>query len=289
MIKYSKRALKAITFLFRPYNDIDIFVEDSTCHNMWELLLNKVLGDRPRVIRIFPLGGKKEVLKACESDQGKSNRPKLYIIDGDLDFVVGKGPPSCKYLYRLNAYNVENLLFSETALIEIAFECMPDLPRVEVQKSLAFKKVRNELVRKCRPLFVIYGAAFLLNPDFEPKTAAYNIMKLSVQKGSRVEISQEKVENRIKDLTARLQENHTKREIAKAKAIVSARIPRNQSQAHLFISGKTYTIPWIHQWLRRRFKLDASANQFKTRLARHYDVDMDSGLKKALKRACRYI
>jgi hypothetical protein len=287
MIAYSRRALRAITFLFRPYNDIDIYVEDATCHNMWELLVNKVLGDRARVNKIFPLGGKAEVLKACQGDQGKPTRPKLYIIDGDLEFVVGREVPRLKYLYRLNACNVENLLFSETPLMEIGYECVPDSPRAALEKSLAFKKVRNQLVHKCRPLFVIYGVAFLLDPDFDLKTVAYSVMRLTVQKGRTVELSRAKIKQRIKDIIEHLKKTHTKRDIVEARARVSQRIPKDESEAHLFISGKTYIIPWVHFWLRRQIKLDGNANQLKTRLARYYDVGMDPGLKKALKRACK--
>ena len=43
MIRYSPKAAKALGFLKTAYNDVEIYVEDETCHHMYLLLFRKIL------------------------------------------------------------------------------------------------------------------------------------------------------------------------------------------------------------------------------------------------------
>src|SRR5579859_6472680 len=126
MIEYPKKALRALAFLFRPYNDVDVYVEDEKCRNLYETLLQRMLGDQARIERVIQLGGRDEVIKTCSQDQQAGGRCRLYIIDGDFEFVLGMSAPQLKYLYRLQVYCSENLVFSELAAIEVAYESLPD-------------------------------------------------------------------------------------------------------------------------------------------------------------------
>ena len=51
MIAYSPEAQTARACLLRIYNDIDVFVEDATCQNMYVRLINRILGSRGRISR----------------------------------------------------------------------------------------------------------------------------------------------------------------------------------------------------------------------------------------------
>ena len=84
MILYSKKAKLGYAFLYRHYNDIDVYVEDTTCVAMWENLLAVIIAGRCRLTRVIQLGGRKNVLDACKNDQQPSNRRRIYIIDGDF-------------------------------------------------------------------------------------------------------------------------------------------------------------------------------------------------------------
>ena len=53
MIADSRRAIVVLAYLFRPYNDIDVYVEDETCRNMYVLLINRILEGRARVVQYF--------------------------------------------------------------------------------------------------------------------------------------------------------------------------------------------------------------------------------------------
>jgi hypothetical protein len=110
MIKYSPRAARAIGLLKSFYNDIEIFVEDNASPNMHLFICRAVLGGRVKLTSVNPLGGRDAVLDACRRDQAVRPGKRLYVIDGDLDLIMGRSKPRLKHLYRFRAYCVENLL-----------------------------------------------------------------------------------------------------------------------------------------------------------------------------------
>lgn len=123
MPNYSPRAAKALALLKKHYNDVDIFVEDTGNHNMWLLIDRSLLPDGTKLESVNMLGGRDAVTKACELDQISNGRKKIYIIDGDFDFLLGKKP--LKYFYRIKSNNIENLLINEDSLIPMALEHQP--------------------------------------------------------------------------------------------------------------------------------------------------------------------
>jgi hypothetical protein len=159
MIQYSERAARALSRLKRPYNDIDIFVEDTKNKNMWLELLRAALPRHIKLNIINQLGGREKVLIACRLDQREDGRRKLYIVDGDFDFILGLRKPRLKHLYRLNSYCVENILISRSSLEHVGTACKPDWDAGKVRESFGFdgwnKAVRHSLVK----LFSVYGIA----------------------------------------------------------------------------------------------------------------------------------
>jgi hypothetical protein len=123
--KYSPRAAKALAFLKRHYNDVDIFVEDTGNHNMWLLFLRKMLPSSVHLESVNALGGRDRVIEACRLDQSDTGRRKLYIIDGDFDLLLGRKKPRLRFLHRLKAYCIENLLITEKAIVQIGMICKP--------------------------------------------------------------------------------------------------------------------------------------------------------------------
>jgi hypothetical protein len=99
MIRYSPRSARAISLLKAFYNDIAIFVEDKASPNMHLLICRRVLGEGVRLSSVNPLGGRDAVVGACRLDQTVSPRKRLYVIDGDLDLLMGRAKPKLKHLY----------------------------------------------------------------------------------------------------------------------------------------------------------------------------------------------
>jgi Protein of unknown function (DUF4435) len=87
MIAYSREAEPARAYLLKSYNDIDIFVEDASCQNMYVKLFNRILEGKARINQVFPLHSRKNVIERCAADQGFRARKRLYIIDADHDLI----------------------------------------------------------------------------------------------------------------------------------------------------------------------------------------------------------
>ncbi len=66
MIQYSSRAIKGLAYLFRRYNDIDVYVEDETCKGLYEILFERMLDRKARISRVFQLRGKEKVIEIIE-------------------------------------------------------------------------------------------------------------------------------------------------------------------------------------------------------------------------------
>src|SRR5688572_6787211 len=123
VIAYSPDAEPARAYLLKSYNDLDIYVEDANCQNMYVRLFQRMVGPSKRINHVFPLDGRRNVLLACAADQAVRARQRLYVIDADQDLILGRRRPQLKHLYRLSVYCSENLLLSESAILNVAAEC----------------------------------------------------------------------------------------------------------------------------------------------------------------------
>lgn len=113
MVKYSARAARALGFLKRRSNDIEVYVEDTSSANMWLQIIQKAFGSNVKLTSVNMLGSKKNVIDACSIDQANDGRRKIYLVDGDLDHLCGKKVRQLKYFHALRAYCIENLLLSK--------------------------------------------------------------------------------------------------------------------------------------------------------------------------------
>ena len=149
MIAYSPDAEPARAYLLRAYNDIDIFVEDCRGQNMYVRLFNRMLlPKRKRISNVFSLKDRKNVIEGCRADQASRNRPRLYIIDGDQDALLGLAKPRLKHLYRLSVYCAENLLLSEHAIVTVATESATNATWSDMALALSIKTLLDKAVKQ---------------------------------------------------------------------------------------------------------------------------------------------
>jgi|ERR1041384_4304268 hypothetical protein len=284
MIKYSARAIKALAFLFRPYNDIDIYVEDTKSRNMYEVLIERILDGKANVKRIFQLGGKTEVLRACTLDQTDRTRRRLYIIDGDYDLINAIEPPDLRYLYRLNVYASENLLLAEEAVSEVAYESLTNQTREQIIPLIDYRNFINQLVEQLLPLFVVHAIVHRIaaeqNLPIHIETTNFSVFKLCVHVGKVPSLSASKVADRIEEIIHELSANYAQPR-ADIDRMVTETIHRLETSAHEFIhyiSAKTHILPLLILHLKSKVRYSGSIEQLKVRLARHVNLNVDAGL-----------
>lgn len=286
-LKYSQKAYRAIAFLFRPYNDIEIYVEDDLNRNMYEILIERMLTGKAKVKRIFPLSGRNEVIKACEKDQSDSRR-RLYIIDGDMDLLIGKEKPELKYLYRLGVYTSENLLLSENAAVEVSYDNLPNENKSDIKSLIEINNLIEEAVEKLKPLFIIYAVKHLLEfrdgKHIHIETAKYKVERLGEDQVDGICLSKSKITKRINDIRSQLTKDYgySKKNIDLAVAEIEENFPNENSELTKYISAKTYLLPIIFHRLQRKAKCSSTKEQLKTRMARFCELDIDPNFSKAV-------
>jgi hypothetical protein len=265
--KYSPRAAKALAFLKRPYNDVDIFVEDTGNHNMWLFLLRKILPPRVRLTSVIQLGGRDKVVEACRLDQKDTSRRKLYIIDGDFDFLLHRKKPRLRFLYRLRAYCIENLLITEKAVVQIGLRCKPNSDEAQCSAKFDFRAWHSELVQKLLPLFVTYAVAKKLAPNLQ--TVSYGINQLYVQTRNGPDVCPKKVWRRVRRVASSVKMQVGLTSLSRERRGVSQRL-KNLTDREA-ISAKDYIIPLLWARLRAVFKFRDGIEQLKVQLAREWE------------------
>ncbi len=280
MIHYSKKAIAGLAYLFRPYNDIDVYIEDTTCRNMFEVLLNRMFDGQAKVIRIFQLGGRNEVIETCKNNQSGTDRPRLYIIDGDFDAILGKEPPRLRYLYRLSVYCSENLVFTEAATLEVAFESLTNTSREQIEAIIQFSHFLDGIIQKLTPLLAIYIVVQILNANV--KTTGFNVTQLLIQRPKFPELSANKVKQRITQIEQELQAMGLMEQVKSAMEEAEKLIPDSRVDTAKLISGKTYLLPLLYHHLKNKARFSGTLDQLKTRLARYCELDLDPGLLQAV-------
>lgn len=286
MPAYSPRAQKALAFLFRTYNDIDVYVEDSVARNFYEILINRILGDKAKVTRVIQLGGRKEVLEECQRHQQVGHsRPCLFIIDGDFDVVRGSTVPPIPHLYQLQVYCSENLVFCGKAALEVAVDHLSNSPRSDVQRVLDYDSFTRNIERCLMSLFVTYAVVNALSPEIE--TSGYHVNRLCQRANGQDKLDPNKVRARRRALLLALRPRHNPKDVA-SRLMAIRRTVRNRGLTIRHVaSGKTYLLPLLRTHLQRTAHYIGSVETLKVQLARHCQLDFEEGFQRAVLNAAR--
>jgi len=270
VIAYTHQAQIARAHLLRGSNALLIFVEDASCQNMHIRVLNRILGRRDAISQVFPLYGRKNVVEAALRDKGDDPK-RVYLIDGDFDVLTGRVVGSSVRLCRLRAYSIENLLFSEDALVRIAEESSIDENLGSIRKKMAFETQWKQLIREFEQLFVHYAVVSHL--DLPIVTVGFNVARLIEENSDHIVLTRSAVKKRICDLRTEIVGlvgwKTFREEVRRLR--VASKLLADQS---LYISGKDYLLPVVHAYLRKHFGLRDSFKGLTVRLAGYLEPDI---------------
>lgn len=279
MLSYSARTAHAQAFLKHDSNDIDIYVEDKTCHNMWLNIVKNHLPNEIRLNSVIKIGSRIEVLEACKNDQKSGDRKKLYIIDGDYDFLLGRRKRSLKHLYRLRAYCIENLLITETALCDVVEESDVETPPARIPEVLEFDSTLKQYERQLTFLFIVYATVFSVAPDIP--TVNYSIHRLMDENKADVELCSVKILGRAITISrAAIKKVGYRTFVTELRNIRKRAEKLNISQK---VSGKDYLFQLFQLQLRTQFNYRGTNQQLKTRLAKSYQPQNEPFLARRLR------
>lgn len=285
MIAYSAEAEPARAYLLRAYNDIDIFVEDASCQNMYVRLFSRMLEGQARITQVFPLHSRQNVVAKCAADQLERARRRLYVIDADQDLLLGQPSPALHHLYRLSVYCSENLLLSEHAVVTLATEGSTNASWQSLAAALNLRSLLETSTSILLPLFVVYGVVAKL--DLPIETVKYSVVRLITDPTDAESLSVSLVNARILSLIRAILGHVSRDEYRLTRDALLGRLNTLQGDPSDYISGKTYLLPLIRLHLHKKASVNDSLSGLKVRLAQHCELSIDAGLQASLLNASR--
>jgi hypothetical protein len=245
VIEYSPRSRRAYGRLLRNYNDIDVYVEDSSLKGLYERVVNRALDGRARVTRVIPLGPKADVLAAAASDVAAGGRKRLYVVDGDLDLIAWWRQKTPSRVYRLRVYCIENLLFEDGPVRKYcAFAC-PQHSEEDLSRLVATHELAEDVDRYLSIYFLALGIARRLGL----RGGVYSLNPPSVTKlrnGHNVGVDPRKIRRRIVDIVRAIRKAVGHSRYQEAKKAVLRNVSRKRLRPVQYVSGKDFLLYYLN-------------------------------------------
>lgn len=269
-------ALPSKAVLYRPLQDIDIYVEDEGSEVFYTELLCRLLKGRTRIAAVIPLRGRENVLKRCLAY--REPRAALFLIDGDLHWVAGLSLPSSPHLYIHPCYCVENYLFCEKAMIQIVVENTGTLKEDEAARRLKWGEVRTTLDQHLVPLFIDFAVAFALCPDLRTVSRGIGCVLRDSRRGEPPELDTDKVDAVRQEVISEVIRQRGQETYASTRETIAGHVQVLANPLDS-ISGKDFLVPIQMFEAGRIGGQKVQRKSFVFRLARHCSLDRLDGLR----------
>lgn len=269
-LSWSTKGKHAKALFYSNFNDIDIYVEDTAigAKKFYKEIYTRVFAETCRIKTVFPLGDKPTVIQECMKNQEEGGRPRIYIVDGDLDLLTDSNPKELKRFYVLKRYSIENYLLDESAIIEILDEEDVEKCADAIKADLDFSQWVKENEELLFELFVIYAIAKKVRPDLA--TISYKVENLVSSNQGLVDrkIITERKDLVIKELLNYLSED----ELNKQKQVILDRVNLSGNKKLNFVSGKDFLFPLIFVKMKLITKFRPEKKVIQQRLAKKCDI-----------------
>ncbi len=274
-----ERSLTSQGVLYRPLQDIEIYVEDEESKAFYNELVGRLTDAELRIKSVFPLRGKLKLLEECK--KFNAEHPALFLLDGDLDWVAGKEFPSLERLFVHPCYCVENYLFCDQAMVELIVENTGTLTRDDAREKLNWKHMRQAHVGPLVDLFIDFAVAHSLYPELP--TISTGIGALLKQKSRKTppDLDIDKITYLRNQIYKKVVDVKGKDEYEKKHQNISQRV-RDLGDSCDAVSGKSYLIPFQMFVLKRFSSQNINRCSFIFRLAKYCRIDKLEPLKEAL-------
>ncbi|MGY4293090.1 hypothetical protein ACVWXN_001185 [Bradyrhizobium sp. i1.4.4] len=192
MAQFSTRSMGAYAAIWRPYNDIDIFVEDSSLRGLYERMFQRMLKGIARVSAVIPLQNRAAVTAEAERLKNDQTRRRFFLVDGDFEWSVGK-IRRVRNLYTLRCYSIENFAWNMDSIHSTAHMVAPGMTGAEIRGAITQAEL-DAIVGALFPIFVAYSICFRLGANCE--TIGFSIVRL-MEDGKRTTLCQRKIGRRL--------------------------------------------------------------------------------------------
>lgn len=265
----SVQASSAKSVFFEEINDIDIYIEDTAFgySKLFSILFARLFEGKYKVGRVFPLGGRGAVV--TEHSINESDRPSIYIIDGDLFLLTGDTESNKRGLYKFPYYCVENILCDHESLLSVMDEEEPEKNLSKLNELFNYQQWLTNNEDRLFSLFIEYGISMMLNP--QETTVAFKVSDLvSDNKG---ELDEVKLLRRIDDLR-KLSVGCSSPEVYEmTRNNLLGRFECSGLNKLDVVSGKDYLFPLLKTRAKSIVKTKITDLSFKMRLAKICNIE----------------
>ncbi|MGY2221369.1 DUF4435 domain-containing protein [Pseudomonas gingeri] len=262
-------ALESVGLLYRPLQDLEVYVEDKDSEVFYFELLGRLIPGGKKIKKIIPLNGRGNVLDLCRRYNDSS--PALFLIDGDLDLILNIREVGLKNLFQLKSYCIENYLFcmigSREIIVETSGKILPEKALTVEEWGAFFNYVSEPL----RELFIVFAAARVLAPTLKTVSLGYSSISTQRARKKGPEPDLAKISEVIDSI--RLQSLQFTDEGTWRSTIERIRENSRDIQTVDMVSGKDFLLPMLDMYIRSKGGSTVSTESLMFRLARHCSID----------------
>lgn len=270
------------SIFFRYKNDIDIYVEDNNDEEFYKVLLNRVLETTNlKVDKLISLGNRKNVIDTCLTDQTDRKRKRLYIIDGDLNLILGD-IPEINYLYVHKCYCIENYLIDEKAILEILHDNCANQAIDKIQKTLTFNNWLKGISTPLIDLFLHFALAHKFK--LRMPTVKGGISNYQCQKNGLVIVDNDKINTKISEIKEELLKQISEEEYNDLIYNLRQKYSYNVDNLLIMVSGKHFLLPLVQERIKKVDRTNISRETIRLRLAKLCNIDKFNELKETIKK-----
>lgn len=275
---WSSKSLESMGVLYRSLQDIEVYVEDKDSEAFYRELLTRMLDDGLRIKKVFPLHGRQQVIDFCERFNHAT--PALFLIDGDLDIMLGLKQEGLRNLFQLQAYCIENYLFCMEGARELIVENSGVISRDEALTLEEWRDLIEPVSEVLRDLFVTFAVARCLSPEVKTVSHGHSVVLTQKTRARGPEFDIQKIKTLDAFVKAEALKVVSEIEWDRCKAEV-------QEQAKKLpvldlVSGKDFLLPMLAHFIRSKSGGVTSNKSLMFRLARHCSLERLEDLRLAI-------
>jgi hypothetical protein len=264
-----KAAKYATAIFFEDFNDFDVYIEDTAIgyNKIFASLLSRSLGDNIALNNVFPLGQRGDVIKAAKMRaESNSDRPAVFIVDGDLYLLSGEREVIPDNVVSLSRYCIENFLIEESAFLEIMDEESASLSIEKLGQLFEYPHWLDRSRESLTSLFKIFAAAHHLGSGIPTVSRGYQ----SICNNGEIDI--DKIRSIVQDIRRHLEIMNGPFRLAKALEYVSSKVDQGACFVTTYVSAKDFTLPLMIIRLKHITSSKASNINLKMRISKKCSV-----------------
>lgn len=250
MLRYNLKARRLYSRFFRYRNDIDIYTEDEEKDNeFYRKLFSRLLKDTGLQIHdVTPLGCKQNVIDRCK-EEPRTERKKIFIVDGDIDLIFDNKETGIDNLFVLNAYCIENLIIDEKSATEFLYMNVATDSKKNIQRTLNFDKWLSCNSTALIDLFLNFSISREIGQYF----LIYNANRFTKKQGKESILDIEAVEQYTDDVKTKILKEISEDEYNRLITERRRKWPVSNETFLTIVSGKDYLLP-LFQFRVQKFK-----------------------------------